>query len=88
MSRPESLAARLTQAWTGCVAQRLERQMGQDILPQDFVQVDLVVCKRTHDTHPPFRPRNRHIEAAVTIGAIDRTKMLVEHTFRRGAIDG
>ena len=43
MPRPESLAAGLTQAWTGCVAQRLQRQMGQDILPQDFVQVDLMV---------------------------------------------
>lgn len=43
VSGPESLAAVWAQARAGRIAQRLQRQAGQDVLAQDFVQIDLVM---------------------------------------------
>jgi hypothetical protein len=39
----ESLPAGRAQAWTGGIAQGPQGQVGQDILPQNLIQVDFVV---------------------------------------------
>src|SRR5215471_8184329 len=43
VARVEALAAGRAEAWTRSVAQRLKRQIGQDILAQDLIEIDLVV---------------------------------------------